>query len=36
MFFDKKINESPRDKEFDELLASLASEGPIFHDEEDR
>ncbi len=35
MFFNKKISETVSDKEFDELLATLANEGPIFHDEED-
>lgn len=35
MFFSKKMNEIASDKEFDELLTTLANEGPIFHDEED-
>lgn len=35
MFFNKKNNEVASDKEYDELLAALANEGPIFHDEED-
>lgn len=35
MFFNKKISETVSDKKFDELLATLANEGPIFHDEED-